>query len=74
MHWVASLSRAVAELEEVVGQLWRARHFACALQAEDEEIENQVIVLEDECRKLKTANKTEDIGVRHILIQSDKTR
>lgn len=43
---VAGLGRRVAELEEVVGHLGRASHLARALEAEDEDVEDEAVVLE----------------------------
>jgi len=38
------------------------------LQAKNEEIKDETIVLEDKGRELRTTNETEHIHVRHILV------
>jgi hypothetical protein len=40
-------------LQEIVRHLWRAHHLTSSLQAENEEIKDKTIVLEDEGRELK---------------------
>jgi hypothetical protein len=45
---------SISVLQEIVGSLRRPSHFACVLQAWDEQIEirTQTVVLEDECGEL----------------------
>ena len=45
---VASLGGRVAELEEVVGDLRRTGHLACALETEDQDVEDETVVLRGE--------------------------
>ena len=59
-------SRATV-LQEVVRRLWgTGRDLCSALQTKDGDIEDEVIVLEDEGRELKTTNETVCICVRHV--------
>ena len=53
---VLSLRCRILVLQEVVGHLRRPSHFACMSQTKDKQIENQVIVLEDECGELQTTD------------------
>jgi hypothetical protein len=53
---MAGFGGAVSELQEVVGKLRRTGHFARTLQAEDEQVEYETVILEDEGGELKTTN------------------
>src|SRR6266567_2080456 len=61
----------VTELKEIIGHLWWSGHLASPLQAQDENVEHQTIVLEDEGRKLKSTNHTVRICMRHVLVRED---
>lgn len=65
---MARLRHRVTVLEEVVGQLWRPCHFTCTLQAKDEEIEYEAVVLEDEGGELQASNHAMCIDVGHVLV------
>lgn len=56
----------ITVLEEVVRELQRTGHFTGTLEAEDEEIEDEAIVLEDESGELKTTDEAISVGVRHV--------
>jgi hypothetical protein len=63
--------RGVTELKEIIGHLWWSGHLASPLQAQDENVEHETIVLEDEGRKLKSTNHTVRICMRHVLVRED---
>lgn len=51
---VARLGRRVAELEEVVGHLRRTGHLARTLEAEDENVEHEAVVLQSRERERRS--------------------
>ena len=55
-NWMPHLCRAVTELKEVVRKLGMSGHFAGSLEAEDQQIKNKTITLEDKGRELKAPN------------------
>ena len=67
-YGVTGLCSRIARLQEVIEHLWRTGHFPSLLQAKNEEIKDETIVLEDKGRELRTTNETEHIHVRHILV------
>ena len=63
---VARFGGGITILQEVVGHLWRTRHLAGPLQAQDQQVKNQPVVLEDEGGELEAADKTVSVRMRHI--------
>ena len=56
-NWMPRLCRAVTELKEVVRKLGMSSHFAGSLEAEDQQIKNKTITLEDKGGELKAPNR-----------------
>jgi hypothetical protein len=54
--------------EEVVGQLWRSGHLACAPQAEHEQVEHETVVLHDERGELQAAYDAVRVRVVHVFV------
>ena len=54
--------------KEVVGSVWWASHIGRTLQAEQEDIDDETVVLEHECRELQATNHAVGIGVVHVLV------
>ncbi|KAI3475156.1 hypothetical protein L1887_63471 [Cichorium endivia] len=70
---VSALSRAVAELQEVVWRIGWASNLTGALKAKQQEVNNETVVLEDECRELKTADHARrDFGIRGLDPSGEK--
>ncbi len=65
---VASFSGGIPILQEVVGHLRGSSHLAGSMETENEQIKDKAVVLEDESRKLKTADETKSIDMSHILV------
>ena len=65
---MSGLGGRVAELEKLVGHLWRTGKLAGSLQTKDQQVEHQSVVLRDERRELQTTNQTIGIDVVHILV------
>ena len=63
--------RRVAELREIIRHLWRSSHLASPLQAQNEDIEHETVILEDKGRKLESANHTIRIRMRHVLVSKN---
>ena len=68
---MARLGCRVTVLQEVVRHLQWTGHLARALQAENEEIKDETIVLEDESQELEASNQTVRVRVRHVLVRQD---
>ena len=64
---VRHLRRDVLERQEVVGHLRRAGHLAGSLEAKNEEVEHEAVVLDDERSKLQAADDAVRVGVVHVL-------
>ena len=63
---VTCLRSNVAVLQEVVRHLRGTSHLARALQAENEQIQDETIVLEDEGGELKSADEAVRVRVGHV--------
>ena len=59
------------EPQKVARRLQRAGKLACAVQAEQEQVEHQAVVLEDERRELQPADQTVRVRVAHVLVGKD---
>ncbi|KAI3486863.1 hypothetical protein L1887_49501 [Cichorium endivia] len=66
-HRVSCLGGGIAELEEAVGHVGRTCHLVGALQAEDEQIKHETVVLEYERAELQAADQAVRVDVRHVL-------
>jgi len=65
---MADFGGRIAVLEEIVGHLRGTGLFAGSLEAEDEEIHDETIVLENERGKLQSADETVRVRVGHVLV------
>lgn len=65
---MASFSRRITVLKEVVRHLWRTSHLAGALQTENQEIEDKAVVLENECRELQSTDQDKGVSVCHVFV------
>lgn len=65
--WVGALCGRVLEAEEVVGDLRRSCHFTGAVQAQNQQVHHQAVVLHDEGGKLKSSDDAVGVGVVHVL-------
>jgi hypothetical protein len=68
---MASLGRNVSVLEEVVGHLGRTSHLTRALQAKNEDIQDQTVVLKNESGELQTSDEAIPIRMGHVLVRQD---
>ena len=57
--------------EEVVGHLWRSGHLGGPVEAEDEEVDDEAVVLDDKGGELEAANDAVRVGVVHVLVVDD---
>mmetsp|Transcript_15391 Transcript_15391/g.46047 ORF Transcript_15391/g.46047 Transcript_15391/m.46047 type:complete len:239 (-) Transcript_15391:180-896(-) len=64
---VLGLGLQIAEGQKVVGQLGRAGHLACALQTEQQYVQQEAVVLHNERTELQATNQPVGVGVRHVL-------
>lgn len=65
--WVSRLRCGVLETEEVVGHLRGARHLTGTVQAEDQQVHHQAVVLHNERSKLQASDDAVRVGVVHVL-------
>lgn len=59
------------ECQEVIGQLRWASHFTGTLQAQQQQVQHQSIVLCDEGGELQATQDTIGVGVVHVLVGDD---
>lgn len=57
----------VREGQEVVGHVWRTRHVGGTVQAQQEQVHNQPVVLDYEAGKLQTTDGSVRVVVVHVL-------
>lgn len=70
-NWMTDFGWSVLEGQEVVGHLRWTCHFTRSLQAQNQEIQHQSVVLRDERRKLQSANDSVAVRVVHVLVVDD---
>jgi hypothetical protein len=46
------------ELKEIIRHLWRSSHLTSSLQAQNEDVEHETVILEDKSQKLESTNHT----------------
>lgn len=68
---VTDFGWSVLEGQEVVRHLRWTRHFTRSLQAQNQEIQHQSVVLRDERRELQSANDSVAVRVVHVLVVDD---
>lgn len=66
---VSALCGRVLETEEVVGHLRWAGHLAGTVQAQDQQVHHQAVVLDNERGELEPPDDTIGVGVVHILVR-----
>lgn len=70
--WVSALRGSVLKTEEVVGHLRGTSHLTGTVQAENQEVHHQTVVLHDERGKLETPDDAVRVGVVHVLCERNK--
>lgn len=70
-NWMGCFRCNILERQEIVRHLRWTGHFAGSLQAQDEQIQDETIVLRDERRELKTSNNAITVCVVHVFVGDD---
>ena len=68
---VGHLRVHVLEAEKIVGHLRRSRHLGGPVEAEDQQVHDEAVVLDDEGGKLEAADNAVAVGVIHVLVVDD---
>lgn len=70
--WMGALCSRILEAKEVVGHLRRAGHLAGTVQAQNQKVHHQAVVLDYEGGKLESPDDAIGVCVVHVLSRNKR--